>query len=49
MPRFKTNKVTLYDPVRGAYFEADIETAKKFVAAAKDAERQIRELEQGGE
>lgn len=38
-------KVSIYDPVRDAYFEADIETAKKFVAAAIKVEKKIKQLE----
>jgi len=46
MPRYKGDKVSIFDPIRQAYFEVDIETAKKYIAAAKDAEHQIRALEQ---
>ena len=45
MRRFE-KKVQLYDPVRDAYYEVDVETAKKFLASMKDAEAQIAALEE---
>ena len=38
-------KVKIFDPSRGAYFETDIETAKKFIESAKQAEKEIKKIE----
>lgn len=40
-------KVIIYDPGRDAYYEADIEKAKKFIESAKKAETKIKKIEAG--
>jgi hypothetical protein len=38
-----SKKVKLYDPARDAYFTADIETAKKYIAALEEAKKAVKE------
>jgi len=39
-------KVSIYDPVRKAFFEADIEVAREFVEAAKSTEKKIKKIDE---
>jgi len=41
----KEQKVNMYDPVKNAFREISIETAKKFVESAKKVEAQIKKIE----
>ena len=38
-------KVSIFNPFANAYCELDIELAKKFVASAKEVEKQIKKIE----
>jgi len=37
--------VSIFDPARGAYFQASLETAKKFIASAEELKKKIAKLE----
>jgi hypothetical protein len=38
-----SNKVSIYDPFRGAYCEVDKEKAEKFIASAEEAKEKLAE------
>ena len=38
-------KVSMYDPSKNAFREMSIESAKKFIASAKEVEAQIAKIE----
>lgn len=42
----EVKKISIFDPARGAYCEVDVETAKKFIESAKEAEKQLKKLEE---
>ena len=37
-------KLSIYDPARKAYFEADIETVEKFIKSAEEAKEKIKKI-----
>ena len=37
--------VKVYNPLKDAYFDADIETAKKFVKSAEEVQKRIEKIE----
>ena len=39
------NKVSIYNPMLGAFCEVSIEDAKKFIESAKEVEQKIKESE----
>lgn len=42
--KVKVDKVTIFNPMAGAFCEVSIENAEKFIESAKELEKKIKEL-----
>lgn len=46
--RKKSKRVKIYDPARDAYYDIDIEKARKYATTLKELEKAIRKAEAEG-